>query len=261
MDEPISYTWPNIPVVIHPLPSGFNFDINRYNFSDPGLFHIFIFHEIIKGSYINNNNDMKFEHGLSLNDIDRSEFDVILGGDNHVPQMLPLKNTVGGYVGSVMQRTKADADEDRGWLEIEIPNFKYSINKPEIQWNFVPVRGFFSKIEFDVDNTTNFEQLNIPEDKIKDKYLEIKLHGYKPDVDRIADDGRWKNYETLYMARKVEVIRSYVVDRDEVIVDMSEDNSILEDLNSYLDSGFSSIGNIARENIVKVVEDILEERG
>jgi DNA repair exonuclease SbcCD nuclease subunit len=212
-----------------------------------------MFHDIVKGSYSDEGGNHTFPDGVSISDIDRPEFNLVLAGDIHVPQRLNFKNTTGGYIGSVLQRTRADANRPRGWLEIEATKTSDSW---DISTVFVPVRNFFTRITFDVGANTRFEDLSIPEEYFHDQSVEVTLRGSKIDVDRVSESERWKNYVTFESARGIDVVRGYEVAQSEVAVDMTQSTSLVDDLEAYLDSGFVDIGNLDREVLISEIAHV-----
>jgi hypothetical protein len=246
------YTVNHSDYCIHGLPADFNFDINLFQ-PDSSKFNIFMFHDIVKGSYSDEGGNHTFPDGVSISDIDRPEFNLVLAGDIHVPQRLNFKNTTGGYIGSVLQRTRADANRPRGWLEIEATKTSDSW---DISTVFVPVRNFFTRITFDVGANTRFEDLSIPEEYFHDQSVEVTLRGSKIDVDRVSESERWKNYVTFESARGIDVVRGYEVAQSEVAVDMTQSTSLVDDLEAYLDSGFVDIGNLDREVLISEIAHV-----
>jgi hypothetical protein len=240
-------------VLIHALPAGAKFDFSKYQ-TDPKQFNLFLFHDMLKGSFMDDSEKMKFDSGIEISEIDRPEFDMVLAGDIHVPQPFPLKNVPkGGYVGAVLQRTRADADKERGWVEV------YVEGKPgawEIHTDFMTTKPLFSCLSFDVGPQTNFDSLAIDENLIVDKRIEVKLTGKKIDVDRVADDPRWKNYVDLLGARKMDIARDYENETKDAVIDLSMSRNISHDLELYLDSGFGSLGNLGKEKMFEVLGEV-----
>jgi DNA repair exonuclease SbcCD nuclease subunit len=126
MDEAKTYwlktTRPPLGLVfpIHALPTGFAFDRSRYDLN-PGARScesILAFHGLLQGAVFDAAGRVETKSGISLADIDDDAWDVVLGGDVHVPQRFDLKRTVGGYVGSTLRLTEADADDARGFLDV-----------------------------------------------------------------------------------------------------------------------------------------------
>lgn len=238
-------------VGIHTLPSGFDMDMSKYSL-DPNNLNIFIFHDMVMGCLLDDEGKVISETGINIHDIDRSEFDLVFGGDVHVPQRLNFKNTTGGYVGAVMQRTRADANQNRGWIEVS------AMKGPDENWGFetefVPVRGFFTKYVFEVDDNTNYEGLPLDDAYIKDTCCSVELVGSRSNVDRIANDARWNNYLEYYGVRSIELLRKYKVEQQEAVVDMSQSSSVVDDLGMYLESGFVDIGSLPKKKIYEIVE-------
>ena len=237
--------------LVHCLPAGYQFDMSKYA-TDPSKFNIFLFHDMVRGGFFDDDNKVQIQDGLPLSEIDRPEFDIVFGGDIHVPQKLPFKNTKGGYVGSVIQRTRADADRQRGWVELIVDN---SQNGWSIDMTFVPTRNFFTRVAFDVDAETTYESLSIDESRVDDQAVEVTLRGHKEDVDRIADDSHWKNYTLFCNARSIDIVRDYQTKQKDVVVDMSTSHGLFDDLGLYLDSGFADLGNINKD----ILFDILRQ--
>jgi len=235
---------------VHALPADHNMVAENYTIDTEKL-NIFVFHDMVRGSFSNDSATHAFSEGISLDTIDLSEFDIVLAGDIHVPQMLPFKNTQGGYLGSVLQRTKADANKARGWLEVTASK---GTSGWHIQKHFVPTRNFFTRISFIVEPGAVFESFIISEADCVDQLVEVKLVGRKEDVDRVADDKRWKNYVEYYNARGVDVLREYKTEQKYEVVDMSQSNSVLDDLNLYLSSGFVEVSEEDQKKITKTVE-------
>jgi len=237
---------------IHALPAGFEFDFSKYTI-DRNLLNIFVFHDMLYGSKLDDDGKVSAQSGLSMPEMDKSEFDIVIAGDIHVPQRIPFKNTQGMYLGAVLQRTMADANKSRGWTEFEA-------TKTEAGWVvdalFVPTRNFFTRIPFNVGDTTEFSDLKFDETFLNDCLVEIKLIGEKKNVDRVANDERWSNYERLFTPRGFGVVREYRIEQDEAVIELSQGHDLMEDLGLYLDSGFVDLGIIERDRIVEKVQEL-----
>ena len=242
-------TWKYKNVSIHALPADFEFDFSKYVINPHGL-NIFVFHDTVVGVYMNEQKTLKFDTGLLLEEIDRPEFDIVFAGDIHVRQAFPLKNTRGGYLGSVVQRTRADAHSERGWTEITATNTGSGWS---FDVKFVSTRNLFSKVAFSVNEKTQVKDLVIDRSDVEDQLVEVKLMGDKAHVDRIADDASWKRLGQELGARRIELLRAYEAAQSEVVVDLTSSDSVLGDLELYLDSSFSSLGQLKREAIVDTV--------
>lgn len=255
MDVPCTVFHPIAPVAIHALPAGFTFDAEKYDFSKPEYLNIFCFHDIVRGSTSDSDGSHIFDKGINLEEIDLPQFDLVYAGDIHVPQKLNLSHGRGGYVGSVLQRTRADAMKARGWLEVEAER---QGEKWVTRTTFVPTRNFFTRVELQVNDDTTYHDLNcqIEETWIPDQTVEVRLCGTKANVDRLAEEPKWRNYVDILGARTIEITRAYNVEKSSAIVDMSGAKSPIEDLTRYLDSGFAEVGTLSREKLEEIIGGI-----
>ena len=250
MDE--SKTWKYKNARIHALPADFEMNMSNYEI-DPSCLNLFVFHDMVIGTFMNEDHTMSFESGMPLSDIDCPEFDFVLAGDIHIRQPFPFKNTLGGYLGSVVQRTRADSNRERGWTEM-------IFTKTGSGWDhnikFVPTKNLFTRTSFSVDETTQMKDLKLEKSDAEDQLVEIKLVGDKMHVDRIADDPGWYKLEKKLKARKIEILRAYEAQQSEVVVDLTSSVSSVGDLELYLESSFSSVGFLKKEDILETVRTL-----
>ncbi|MDC1299890.1 metallophosphoesterase [bacterium] len=255
MDEAKTYRHKDI--LIHALPADFELDMSKYEI-DKDCFNLFVFHDTARGAYMNEERSMIFESGLDFSSFDIPDFQLVLAGDIHVRQQFPLKTTFGGYLGSALQRTRADSNADRGWTEFTVVK---NWDKWEIGTEFVPTKNLFTRLAFDVNVDTKLEDIILKKDQVEEQFVEIKFSGNKVDVDRISDDDKWKRIEKNYNARKVEILRAYETEQSNVVVDLTSSTTVLNDLELYLDSAFASTGNISAESIMETVRKISGNEG
>lgn len=241
-------------VAIHALPADFEMDIKNYEI-DPGRLNIFVFHDAVRGCFLNEAKTQTYDSGLDLASIDLACFDLVMAGDIHVRQQLPFKNTWGGYLGSVCQRTKADANTERGWTE-----FTATRTSPTAKWTFeskfVPVRNFFTRVSFLVNEGTKPTDLIIPEKDMIDQLVEVKLGGDKKDVDRIADDPYWKAFGIKSHVRHLDILRAYETQQSDKVVDLTASDSIIGDVELYIDGNFSNLGGLTASQIIDKVAEL-----
>jgi len=251
---PMTRVYEDQHVVFHTLPAGIDFDRGYYSFDRPDLFNIFVFHDQVIGSVSSDSGVHKFTSGISLADIDLPEFDLVLAGDNHVPQEFNLKNSQGRYLGSVLQRTFADAQKARGWWEIEV------MEDRTITQKFVPTRNFFTRYILEVDDGFSYHDATtkIEEAWITDQAVEITLQGNKENVDRLADNDKWSNYVDILGARNLNILRGYVADVPSAQVNMQGSRSTQDDLNVYLSSGFVDIGGLDSARLLDILANTVE---
>lgn len=240
--------------LIHALPADATFKEEEY-LTSPEHFNLLLFHGIVKGSLMSDTSTRVFDNGIDIKELDRPCWNFVIGGDIHVPQQIPFTNTRGGYTGSVLQRTRADADKPRGWIEV-------TVSWDGSQWayatEFVPTRNFFHREIWQVGPETQYENIKVKEEYVSDQAVEIKLAGDRKDVDRVADDPRWKNYKDLLLARSIDIIREYKVENTTAIVDFSTSRGVLDDLNLYMQSGFANVGGLSPDRISAMVTKLRE---
>lgn len=249
MDRP--GTWAGPGYLIHALPSGTTYNRERWT-PDPTKLNLFAFHDIVKGSFMSDDGDQTFEEGLPVSVIDQPDWDFVMGGDLHVPQQLPLQNTRGGYIGSVLQRTRADADKRRGWLEVTATR-ESDTDRWNIETVFVSTRAFFHREVIEVRPGMTYHDIKIDEQVVNDVALEVRLRGKREDVDRVADEPRWQNYVDILGARGIEIVRDYQLEQGAAVVDMSTSSGVGDDLKLYLESGFVKLGGMQPNRIFETV--------
>jgi DNA repair exonuclease SbcCD nuclease subunit len=253
MDEAKTYIGPN--VCIHALPADFTYDKNNYSVN-PDLFNVFVFHDTVLWSKMNESGSMLFTSGFDLSSVDVPEFDLVLAGDVHIRQPFALKNTRGGYLGSVVQRTKADSNCQRGWTEVIAQKTKKGW---VCETQFVPTKNLFTRKVFTVDSNTKFSDLKFDIDEVRDQFVEVKLLGDKKDVDNLANNKGWEDLEKTMFARKIEILRAYESQQSEAVVDLTSSVTVDGDIDLYLKSSFASLGNLKAEDILTVLKNIRKE--
>ena len=241
-------------VSIHSLPADFKFEKSSYTVN-PENFNIFVFHDAINGCFLNENKTQAYEGGLDISQIDLPCWDLVLAGDIHIRQDLPFRHTQGCYLGSVIQRTKADSGVQRGWTEYTV-----SRSSKNSQWvidkKFQPIRNYFTRISFVVDSSTQAKNLVIPVEDVVDQLVEIRLSGDKGDVDRVADDSYWNALIPRYGLRRLDILRAYSAQAYEEVIDMSDSISVVHDIEKYLDAGYANLGVISRDRIIAKVNQL-----
>lgn len=121
-----------LPAQTEYAPERWDFDTGTMDGTDP--IRICVFHGMVESCALNASGTVKASDGIPMKILDRPEFDFVVGGDIHIPQILDFKNTLGGYVGSTVQLDEHDLGEKRGCM---IVNFKKGESQPNIE--FIPV--------------------------------------------------------------------------------------------------------------------------
>lgn len=99
-----------------------------------GNIGVCLFHDIYQNSMVHASG--KRLEGTASSIMDQEFFQIVLGGDNHVPQELPFKNTEGWHLGAPLQMNWGDKGIDRGFWEFRVDEVEvidyifHSTNKP-----------------------------------------------------------------------------------------------------------------------------------
>jgi DNA repair exonuclease SbcCD nuclease subunit len=113
MDEARDYrVGSNLTITAVPAGHKFRPQVHR------NTFNLCMFHDMALGSL--QQNGQKALHGFDLSVLDSSDFQLVLGGDNHVRQKLPTRNVEAHYIGAALQHNWGDRDQARGFMYIEI---------------------------------------------------------------------------------------------------------------------------------------------
>jgi DNA repair exonuclease SbcCD nuclease subunit len=105
-------------IAIHAVPAGHSMEEVPFKFDENDDINICFFHDIIKGCRYHNG-AVALE-GLSPKLVDDPRFMLVLGGDNHQFQQLPITKTNGYYIGAPCQHNWGDIGSKRGFLLVEI---------------------------------------------------------------------------------------------------------------------------------------------
>lgn len=105
-------------VQFHAIPAGHKPHDIKLNMSNSADFRICLFHDILRGCRFTNG--IVAPEGLEPSVLDLKEFDIVLGGDNHQPQDLNFRNTIGRYIGAPMQHNWGDVGSERGYLLVTL---------------------------------------------------------------------------------------------------------------------------------------------
>lgn len=265
MDKVQWYYWGDDKVAISSFPSGCEYtDIFVSNnklfpgeLEEP--FKILAFHALIKETILHLESGYRIKGGMTLKDIDRPEFDIVLGGDNHIPQMFDLEHTVGGYVGSVLQLTKADVGDSRGFLDITLEKGE----EPDVKF----VESCAPKLIFIEDDAGKYRDWKegVPFDgsDVEGNRLTLTLEGSGNVVDELSRD-KGKLEECLkeaWQAESVGIVFKRRVEFSESVEGMAESRTPEGDLRLYLDSeyGEKSVGELNKNKLYEVGVSLLKE--
>lgn len=118
-------------VEFHSIPAGHkltdaDLDTHRADF------RVALFHDIVRGSkYVNG---MVAPEGVSPAILDKSIYNLVLGGDNHQPQDLDFANTRGLYIGAPLQHNWGDYGSERGCVYATISDGKVDVERIPLKY-------------------------------------------------------------------------------------------------------------------------------
>jgi len=128
-----------------------------------------LFHDIYQNSMVHASG--KRLEGTATSIMDQGFFSAVLGGDNHVPQELPFKNTEGWHLGAPLQMNWGDKGIERGFWEFRIDSVEvidhyfHLTSKPQ----FVDVEIDAENIEDALNKIENLKEFR------KDDILRVKV--------------------------------------------------------------------------------------
>ena len=223
MERPGTYTIRE-DLLIHALPAGYAFDRRLY-LPNPACINIFAFHGLIHGAVYDQLGNIEIKSGVSMSDLDDSTWDVVIGGDVHVPQVFPLKNTIGGYVGSTLRLNEGDAGDERGFLDITGLDTYRNPDRRNIK--FVEAGGpKFVKLDLTHDMTTWPDPM-----AFTSAILIISLSGPASELRKVSDQ---QIKEIFAPCRAVEIHRHPDHEIPKIVEGINAKSTFIEDILSYI---------------------------
>lgn len=224
-------------VLIHALPAGAVFDMTKFA-PDPKYINILVFHGLLKGAHFDVAGEVKIKEGYTLGDIDRPEFDLVLGGDVHIPQSFELRHTRGGYIGSTLQLNIGDAGSPRGFLDVEIhkgqePKLVFvSSVAPQFYRVHIPV--------LDIDGAINGWRVAVAagDATFDNCIVHVTLEGPNTILDMTDEDEIVAKISSLGKVKSVRVKKQADLDIDVDIPELRDEaSSPVRDAEAYVRSG------------------------
>lgn len=253
-------TLKDIEFIIHAVPAGhsiqakpFEDDVVYSNVVDP--IRICMFHDLLAGTFLQNG--VKALNGMAPALVDRPIFDLVLGGDNHVPQRLPLTNVKGWYIGAALQHNWGDANQERGYLLINIFKDK---NSKLIETEFIPSCGpQFYKVNVVGDDIDSYDDIFkvIAKEPRKPNAI-YNVHLLLQNIKHKINKEELEIYlaERLSARRVTVVLESHVVFK-ELVPELKTSQSIDQDWSIYVNSGKMDLGGEDPKTIEALGAEIL----
>ena len=259
MDQAQDYHFPRIGLTITAVPAGHRILTVR---SRASSFHICAFHDILTGSV--HDNGMKEAKGVSPDLFDVPEFDLVLGGDNHVPQKLDLKNVPGWYIGAPCQHDWGDSGQDRGIVSITLEEEMRLEHRAKVV-DFIRVPGGgpdFVKKTIEVTSLDTAENTYINDPTLKGNIVKIILKG---DARLLSSATRMQTLEKAILtksgARQLKIITEPTVTFKELIPALKDSKTPEDDWKAYIASGKVDLNGVDPDVLIAMGLELLRNTG
>jgi len=196
----------------HIIPEILNINTNGIN--------ICVFHDIIRGCRYHTG--MVATEGMATDVLDKEEFSIVLGGDNHRHQKLNLKNVDGWYIGSPMQHNWGDINNDRGCMFVEMDDCGNILTHEFIKLSYPE----FIKETISIKSVD--EIFSIKNKIWKDNIIRLSIEGPREVLSGIDVSMFEEKLRTIHKARSIKINLIYLNDDITTIptVHMQDDESM-----------------------------------
>jgi DNA repair exonuclease SbcCD nuclease subunit len=255
----------DIPMVVafHALPAGQSVETVPFIFPDKDKvdFNICLFHDMVKGSL--QQNGIPSEHGLDPAILDRPEFDLVLGGDNHRHQDLGFKNTQGYYVGAPCQHNFGDVNNERGIVRFTI--FKDGdMRMANIE--LIPTKApKFMHVKLVIWNSTDLDNL-MPtatgfglQGKFANNIVQVTLTGDAALLSKVKNSKLETDLLKAWGARRVKVTSDPTIVVREMVPELRDTKSPEDDWKAYIRSGKLELEGCDPDQIIAMGAEVLYE--
>lgn len=203
MDRRIEYYMMDGSIAFHAIPAdGFAKEF-QFKYLEPSKFPIQIccFHDLYKDSVVDAKSGFRVE-GVAHEIMDDARFAFVIGGDNHVPQDLPLKNTTGIHTGSTIQHNWGDSGSPRGFWAIKL------IPGQKTEYQFIEsCAPKFERSVFVVKELDTFESWVVDQLKaVKDNIARVHLQGPAEIITKIDRVALERTIMSKWGPRRIQVV-------------------------------------------------------
>lgn len=271
MDTPGTYTHDKVPDVrIHALPAGSEFTWDCYKI--PGQhsktgWDILVFHDLLAGTIIDVQSQFKMNTGMNRDSLDHPEFDLVLGGDVHIPQKIEFKFTRGGYIGSCIQQSRRDRGDSRGFVFFTLGERVDHV--ASITSEFVPsICPHFVDVEWDVGLNNRFPTSQEIEAIVQASYgegckgniVDLVFTGPRLALEKIPTNYA-KTMELELQARRVNPptkVQPVVLTMGSNLT-LTKTTSPEQDLDAFVKSGKQNLNGLDLERVLEKGNKVLEQ--
>lgn len=188
---------------------------------------ICLFHDIYANSIVHASG--KRIEGTINSLIDKDFFAFVLGGDNHVMQELPFKNTKGWHTGAPLSHNFGDKGQDRGFWEFIVDDD----TKKLTSYRFINSgKPSFVEIDLEIDSIEDFKE-KIKEEDMNGNSVRLTVSCKKDDSLLKSEIESFIHEE--FKTRFLQTIMKFTSDKKEVkIVEGVKKKSLSSRFDSYL---------------------------
>lgn len=187
---------------------------------------ICLFHDILIGSKLDSG--IKSPFGIDISKLDHKEFTIILGGDNHVPQELPFKNTMGLYIGAPMMHNWGDVGQERGFVLIEIDS--QAVRYTRIRSS----APRFIEIELKAGDLLH-------RDDLAGNIVRIKMAGDIRDINKLDITKIESEWHKAFNTRSLKIITEPTIEFKALVPALAASTGVSDDWNIYINSGHADL--------------------
>lgn len=241
---------PKLPdVIFDVIPAG---QMGQYQFgNDSRAYRICLFHDIIKGSHLSGG--MRADHGVEPITLDRKEFTVAIGGDNHTPQDLNFKNTTGFYCGAALQHCWGDTGQDRGFVLVEFSG-------GDVKYTRIPSKSpKFICLSVDIQSKDDIKKLESDSDVTCDEIVRLKLTGDLKLLNSINTEKLEKKMLIKNQSRAFKIIVEPTIAFKALVPALQNSKTPADNWTIYIESGHADSTGCDIERIKSMGNEILAE--
>jgi len=250
----------------HVFPSGIilelqaipaDHELNAFPFKfEPAHFRLCLFHNIVIGSQVDGGH--MATHGITLDVMDLPAFDMVLGGDNHVRQDLPFKNTIGMYTGAPMQHGWGDMGQERGFSHIHL--------EKDVSGQLLAARTEFIKTNTPkfIKTAVNFKteedllaEIDMSRRDYTNNIVHLTIRGSREDLSKANTMRLQDKIRAATGARLIRVMAEPTMEFQEQIQGMSLIKTPQQDLELLLAAPNYDVGDLDRKKLGQMGKTLL----
>jgi DNA repair exonuclease SbcCD nuclease subunit len=252
MDQAGHYIFPDLGLSIVAVPAGHGMPRVEARVSS---FRLCVFHDILTGSV--HDNGVKEAKGVDPAVFDIPGFDLVLGGDNHVPQQIDFQYTRGWYIGAPCQHDWGDSGQERGFIAITLEARQEGVGI--VDFNRIPSHSpKFIKKMMAISSLTEVENTYVNDPSLKNNIIKIILQG---DAKILSDVQKIQLLEKSIMsssgARQLKIITEPTVMFKELIPAMKDSKTPEDDWKAYVAAGKLDMTGLDPDTLVEIGLDII----